>query len=210
MDVPVFDSALQGLKTGALPAENTLMRTLQDRLNAALDLIPTSLEPGEDAPNFTDLTWRIALLQRQQLALGLQAWVQDNGHWLAIEGLRLHSAHNRPGFGIPALTFFESRDEEVSCSSPHKVERDEAIDRLVGILDLSHSPTNEHFIEYVVEDLNQVRWNPLRLREVLTFKLADGLPDPVGWLRRHTAYRQAKLLENQTPLPLHRPGRPRL
>lgn len=186
------------------------MRTLQDRLNAALDLIPISLEPGEDVPNFTDLKWRIAQIERQHFALSLQAWVQDNGHWLAIEGLRLHSAHNRPGFGVPALTFFESRDEELAHPGPHKAERDAAIDQLIDMLDLHYSPANESWIEYAVEDLNQVRWNPLRLREVLTFKLAESIQDPVAWLRRHTAARQAKTLEALTAALPSRPPRARL
>jgi len=186
------------------------MHTLQDRLNAALDLIPTSLEPGEDVPNFTDLKWRIAQIERQHFTLNLQAWVQDNGHWLAIEGLRLNSAHNRPGFGVPALTFFESHEEELDQLSPHKHEREAAIDRLVDMLDRHYSPANEFFIEYTVEDLNQVRWNPLRLREVLTFKLADSLPDPVAWRRRHTAARQAQTLSCRTPTTNGRPGHPRL
>lgn len=186
------------------------MRTLQDRLNAALDLIPTSLEPGEDVPNFTDLKWRIAQIERQHFALSLQTWVQDNGHWLAIEGLRLHSAHNRPGFGVPALTFFESRDEEIAFPSPHEAERNAAIDQLIDMLDLHYSPANESWIEYAVEDLNQVRWNPLRLLEVLTFKLAESIHDPVSWLHRHTAARQAKTLEDLTPSQPSRPPRPRL
>jgi len=186
------------------------MRTLQDRLNAALHLIPTSLEPSEEVPNFTELKLRITQIERQHFALNLQTWVQDNGHWLALQGLRLSSAHNRPGFGVPALTFFESRDEELDHLSPHKDERDAAIDRLVELLDLHHSPANEHFIEYTVEDLNQVRWNPLRLREILAFKLADSVDDPVGWLRRHTAARQARALQALTPSLPSRPGRPRL
>lgn len=175
------------------------MRTLQDRINAALDLIPSRLEPGEGVPNLTELKLRIIQIERQHFALNLQAWVQDNGHWLAIEGLRLNSAHNRPGFGVPALTFFESREEELDRPSPHKDERNAAIDRLVALLDSHYSPANEFFIEHTVEDLNHVRWNPLRLREVLTFKIADGLHDPVAWLRQHTAARQAHALTDSTP-----------
>ena len=138
------------------------------------------------------------------------AWVQDNGHWLAVEGLRLHSAHNRPGFGVPTLTFFESRDEDLIHPSPHRAERNAAIDQLIDLLDLHYSPANESWIEYAVEDLNQVRWNPLRLREVLTFKVAESIQDPVAWLRRHTAARQAKTLEALTAALPSRPPRPRL
>lgn len=183
------------------------MPWIQDHLLSVLELLPTSIEPEDDVPNFHRLKLRIAMLERQHFVLCLQAWVEDNEGWLRVQGLRLQSGRNAVFDGEQTLTYYESFEEGAAHAGPGKAERNIQIDRLVDLLDLHGSPLNQTFIEMVVEDLNHIRWDPARFRQVLCFKIADAVVDPYAWLGRHSASTQARDLAAATPSPP--PGKPR-
>lgn len=184
------------------------MPWIQDHLLPLLDLLPTILEPEDEVPNFHRLRLRMALIERQQFVLGLQAWVEDNDVWLAQQGLSLQSGRQA---GEHALTFYESFAEDRAHEGTDKRHRHAQIDALVGLLDLHTTPFHQPYIEILVEDLNHIRWDPTRVRELLAFKIADAIPDPYAWLGRHSAARQSRTLKTSTTVsPPSRPGRPRL
>ena len=54
------------------------MTSTGKNLLTALGLLPSTLEPGDEAPNFFDLKHRINEIDRQVLVVNLQAWVEDN------------------------------------------------------------------------------------------------------------------------------------
>ena len=186
------------------------MPWIQDHLLSVLELLPTSIEPEDDVPNFHRLKLRIALIERQHFVLSVQAWVEDNQAWLRQQGLCLLSGRSAVFDGEQTLTFYESFDEDSAYTGPGKAERNTQVDRLIDLLDLHTSPINQSFIEMTVEDLNHIRWDPSRSRQVLSFRIADAVADSYTWLGRHSAARQAKALNDGTP-PRARPSRrPRL
>lgn len=182
----------------------------QDHLLPLLELLPTIIEPEDEVPNFHRLRLRMALIERQHVVLCLQAWVEDNESWLSQQGLTLQSGRNAGHTGDDSLTFYESLTEDRSHQGPHKAYRNTQVDALVDLLDLHATPIHQAFTEILVEDLNHIRWDPARVRQLLAFKIADAVPDSYVWLGRHSATRQAKLLSQGTrPLPPGS-GKPRL
>jgi len=182
------------------------MPWIQDHLVAVLDLIPHRLEPEDEVPNFHRLKLRMAMIERQHFVLGLQEWIENNAHWLGVEGLSLSCGRNGANGG-GALTFFETFQEDRAHLGPHKQERSDQIDRLVDLLDLHDSTLNQPLVEFTVADLNQIRWDPQRFRQVLAFKVSDTVSDAYVWLGRHSAARQAKALAAGTP-PCKPPSHP--
>lgn len=186
------------------------MPWIQDHMLPLLDLLPTTIEPEDEVPNFHRLRLRIALLERLHAVLCLQAWVEDNATWLAQQGLTLQSGWDAQRDAYAALTFYESVTEERSHTGAAKAERDAQIDTLIDLLDLHATPIHQAFIEILIQDLNQVRWDPARVRQLLAFKVADAVAEPYTWLGRHSAARQANALRSITPASPPAPGRPRL
>lgn len=186
------------------------MPWIQDHLLSVLELLPTSIEPDDDVPNFHRLKLRIAMIERQHFVLSLQAWVEDNDIWLHQQGLQLKLGRNAMFDGEQTLTYYESFNEEAANTERDKAGRNSQVDRLIDLLDLHSSPLNQSFIEMVVADLNHIRWDPTRFRQVLCFKIADAVVDPYAWLGRHSATRQALDLDSATPTPPHGKPRPRL
>lgn len=183
------------------------MPWIQDHLLSVLELLPTSIEPDDDVPNFHRLKLRIAMIERQHFVLSLQAWVEDNDLWLRQQGLRIQSGRNAVFDGEQTLTYYESFEENTAHAGSDKAEHNTQVDRLVDLLDLHGSALNQAFVEMVVEDLNHIRWDPQRFRQVLCFKIADTVVDPYAWLGRHSASRQARDLGAATPT--LSPGKPR-
>ena len=182
----------------------------QDHLLPIIELLPTILAPEDEVPNFHRLRVRMALIERQHFILCVQAWIEDNEHWLAQRGLTIQSGRGGAFDADKALTFFQSREEDIVHAGPDKPERDRQVDILIDTLDLHSVHLNQPFVAMTVEDLNTVRWNPVRAREVLSFKIADAVPDPYTWLGRHSAARQAKALARRTAAAPPAAGRPRL
>jgi hypothetical protein len=185
------------------------MPWIQDHLIAVLELIPTCLEPGDEVPNFHRLKLRMAMIERQHFVLSLQEWIEKNAHWLGIEGLSLICGRSVADDPL-ALTFFQASREHLACTECNKEERETQVSGLIDLLDLHASSLNQSFVGLAVEDLNHIRWDPQRFRQVLAFKISDAVADPYAWLGRHSATRQAKLLSDATPSVNQRPPRPRL
>ena len=122
----------------------------------------------------------------------------------------MQSARNAVFDGQQTLTFYESYDEDLRKAGPSKQGRADQVDRLIDLLDRHASPTTQTFVEFMVEDLNHIRWHPHRVREFLAFKMADVVADPFAWLGRHSAERQGKALDKATPIPPCAPRGPRL
>ncbi len=186
------------------------MPWIQDHLLAVLELLPKTIEPGDEVPNFHRLTLRIALIERQHFALSLQDWIESNSQWLTSQGLSIQAALTPAHDGSQALTFYESHEEEQTHKWPDPSERNTQVDRLVDLLDLHSTPVNRSFVQYAVEDLNHIRWDPERYRQILAFKLTDAVPDSYTWLGRHNAARQAKFLNAGTRASRSQPKKPRL
>lgn len=81
------------------------MPWIQGHLLSVLELLPTSIQPDDDVPNFHRLKLRIAMIERQHFVLNLQAWEEDNDIWLCQEGLRLESGRNAMFDGEQTLTY---------------------------------------------------------------------------------------------------------
>ena len=186
------------------------MPWIQDHLLSVLELLPNSIEPDDDVPNFHRLKLRIAMIERQHFVLSLQGWIEDNSTWLIQQGLRLQSGRNAVFDGEQTLTYYESFEEDLAHADEGKAERNTQVDRLVDLLDLHSSPLNQVFIEITVEDLNHIRWDPTRARQVLAFKVSDAVSDAYAWLGRHSAARQARSLAGNTPQVTFSPKAPRL
>ena len=186
------------------------MPWMQDHLLTVLELLPTSIEPDDDVPNFHRLKLRIAMIERQHFVLTVHAWVEDNEAWLRQQGLRLQSGRNAMFDGEQMLTYFESFEEDSAHCGEGKVERNMQVDRLIDLLDLHASPFNQTFIEMTVDDLNHIRWDPARVRQVVSFKVSDAVADSYAWLGRHSAARQARCLDHETPPTLPQPKGRRL
>lgn len=186
------------------------MPWIQDHMLPLIDLLPTTIEPEDEVPNFHRLRLRMAMIERQHMVLCVHAWVEDNATWLAQEGLSLQSGRNSERDAYAALTFYESFAEDRAHIGAGKAERNTQIDILIDLLDLHATPTHQTFIEMLIDDLNHVRWDPARVRQLLAFKVADVVADPYAWLGRHSAVRQAKALRSKTPDLPPGPGRLRL
>ena len=150
------------------------------------------------------------MIERQHFVLTVQAWIEDNSAWLIQDGLRLQSGRNAMFDGEQTLTYFESFEEDSADLGIGRTERNSQVDRLIDLLDLHGSPLNQGFIEMTVEDLNHIRWDPARARQVIAFKVSDAVSDAYGWLGRHSAARQAKSLADSTPRVSFSPKAPRL
>jgi hypothetical protein len=186
------------------------MPWMQQHLLSLLDLLPPVIEPDDEVPKFHPLKLRMALIERQHFVLSMHAWVEDNASWLPHQGLRLKSGRSPPIGVDPTLTFFRSQDEGPAGSEERDPYRENEVGRLIDLLDLRSSPINQSFIEITVQDMNHIRWDPERARELLSFKVADSVPDSFAWLDRHSAHRQAKALARYTSVPPARPPRSRL
>ena len=150
------------------------------------------------------------MIERQHFVLSLQGWIENNSTWLIQQGLRLQSGRNAVLDGEQTLTYYESFEENSTQLGQRTAERNTQVDRLIDLLDLHGSPLNQVFIEMTVEDLNHIRWDPARARQVLAFKVSDAVSDAYGWLGRHSAACQAKSLAGNTPQVSFSPKAPRL
>lgn len=173
------------------------MPWMQDHLIAAIDLLPVCLEPDDEAPNFHRLKMRMAMIERQHFVLSVQEWVEDNAQWLAHDGLRICAGRNLP-HDRQHVQFYEPF-EGAKAHLGGVPQRNDQVDQLINVLDLHATLLNEPFVELTVEDLNHIHWDPLRVRQVLAFKIADMVPDAYSWLGRHSAARQAKAIAAATP-----------
>ena len=206
----LLTSATSGLLRKDHRSSALRMPWIQDHLFAALELLPTVLGPEDEVPNFHRLKFRMAMIERQHFVLCLQEWIEHNGHWLGPQGLCLRSSRLAPDDGTPALSFYESFDDDRAHTGHDRQRRNEQVDRLIDLLDLHACSLNQAFVDLTVEDLNQVAWDPQRYRQVLAFKISDAVPDAYTWLGKHHAARQAKFMSAATPPITPRPGRRRL
>ena len=70
---------------------------------------------------------------------------------------------------------------------------------LIDLLSEQFDLTTIQFAGLLVEDLNEVNWDPADAQEVLEGHAAGLVENPGAWFTRHAAARQAKNLQETTP-----------